>query len=355
MSDEQVRWQAAAGHGDEVLSAVDGPLGRIRLNRPRVINALDMASVDALRQVLADLAEDDSVQAVLIEGAGERGLCAGGDVRALREALLAGDAQVPVDYWEAEYAVDQRVAAFPKPYVAWMDGIVMGGGLGVSAHGSVRLATERTQLAMPEVIIGFFPDVGVLHLLARAPGETGTHLALTGSPVGGADAVVLGLADALVSSQSHERVVLALREDPSLDAEALTARVGRLEGEAADSWLKAQRGWIDECYAGDDAAVILERLRARPEPQAREAAETIAARSPHSVAVTLEALRRAASLDLAEVFAQDLALGPAFAHHPDFSEGIRAQLVDKDRSPRWTHASVADVPPAEVLAAFGDE
>ncbi|WP_131103284.1 enoyl-CoA hydratase/isomerase family protein [Ornithinimicrobium sufpigmenti] len=354
MSEEQVRWTPAAGHGDEVLYAVDGPLGRIRLNRPRAINALDQASVDSLRQVLTDWAADESVRAVLIEGAGERGLCAGGDVRALREAVVAGDVQLPVDYWEAEYAVNQLIADFPKPYIAWMDGIVMGGGLGVSTHGSVRLVTERTQLAMPEVIIGFFPDVGVLHLLARAPGQTGTHLALTGSPVSGADAVLLGLADAQVPRDAHARLVDALREDPTLDAAALTQLVGALGGDEAESWLQAQRGWVDECYAGDDAAEILERLRARPEPEAREAAETIASRSPHSVAVTLEALRRAASLDLAGVLAQDLSLGPAFARHPDFAEGVRAQLVDKDRSPRWTHASVADVPRAEVLTAFGD-
>lgn len=353
MSEEQLGWQPATGHGDEVLYAVDGPLGRVRLNRPRAINALDKASVDSLGQVLGEWASDDRVHAVLVEGAGERGLCAGGDVRALREAIVTGDERLPMDYWEAEYAVDQQVAAFPKPYVAWMDGIVMGGGVGVAAHGSVRLVTERTQLAMPEVIIGFFPDVGVLHLLARAPGETGTHLALTGSPVGGADAILLGLADVLVGSEAHGAVVAALREDPTLDAEALAARVGRLDGEAARSWLEAQRGWIDECYRGEDPVVILERLRARPEPEAREAAATIASRSPWSVAVTLEALRRAASLDLAGVFAQDLALGPAFVRHPDFVEGIRAQLVDKDRSPRWTHASVADVPREEVLAAFG--
>jgi enoyl-CoA hydratase len=353
MSEEQLTWEPAPGHGDEVLYAADGPLGRVRLNRPRAINALDRASVDSLRQVLAGWAEDGDIRAVFLDGAGERGLCAGGDVRALREAAVAGDERLPVDYWEAEYAVNRQVAAFPKPYVAWMDGIVMGGGVGVSAHGSVRLVTERTQLAMPEVIIGFFPDVGILHLLARAPGETGTHLALTGTPVGGADALTLGLADVLVAGDAHGQVLRALREDPSLNASSLAARVAP-PAEAAESWLEAQRGWIDECYAGDDAATILERLRARPEPEAREAAATIEARSPHSVAVTLEALRRAGALDLAGVFAQDLALGPAFVRHPDFAEGIRAQLVDKDRSPRWADDSVADVPRAQVLAAFGD-
>ncbi|WP_151523902.1 enoyl-CoA hydratase/isomerase family protein [Serinicoccus kebangsaanensis] len=359
MSDDaSLSWWPAAGHGDEVLYAVDGPLGRARLNRPRAINALDRASVDSLLHQLQEWATEDRIAAVVLDGAGERGLCAGGDVRALRDAVLAGRTQEAAGYWETEYAVDALVASYPKPYVAWMDGIVMGGGVGVSAHGSVRLVTERTRLAMPETIIGFFPDVAGLHLLARAPGETGTHVALTGAPVGGADAVDLGMADALVPSSAQGDVLGALREDPTLEATALastltTSATGQAFGDDTDSWLLAQRGWIDACYAGDDAAVILERLRGRPEPEAQEAAGLVAARSPHSVAVALEALRRAASMSVEEVLAQDLRLAQHFAGHPDFAEGVRAQLVDKDRQPRWQRGSVAEVTRDEVLAAFG--
>lgn len=370
--DAPLTWQPAEGHGDGVVYAVDGPLGRVRLDRPRAINALDRASVDSLLHQLRAWADDDRIHAVVLDGAGERGLCAGGDVRALREAVLAGRQQEALDYWEAEYAVDALVADYPKPYVAWMDGIVMGGGVGISAHGSVRLVTERTRLAMPEVVIGFFPDVAGLHPLSRAPGETGTHVALTGAPVGGADAVLLGMADAVVPSgeASQERVLAALREDPTRDATALAVvAAGRsatggseppTEPSPADeaasvqaSWLGQQRHWIDECYRGDDAGEILRRLREHPEPAAQEAAELVGSRSPHSVAVTLEALRRAGSMTVPEVLAQDLRLGPVFAAHPDFVEGVRAQLVDKDRQPRWQHASLADVTRAEVLAAFG--
>ncbi|ANS79075.1 3-hydroxyisobutyryl-CoA hydrolase [Serinicoccus hydrothermalis] len=373
MRDDDVllSWQPAPGHGEEVLYALDGPLGRVRLNRPRAINALDRASIDSLHQQLQAWADEDQVVAVVLDGAGERGLCAGGDVRALREAILEGREQEAVDYWEAEYAVDALVASYPKPYVAWMDGIVMGGGVGVSAHGSVRLVTENTQLAMPETIIGFFPDVAGLHPLSRAPGETGTHVALTGAPVGGADAVLLGMADALVPSASKGDVLAALRADPTLDAAGLASVVGgtgHTEGSSRPaptptehpsrpdptSWLEQQRDWIDACYVGEDAAAILERLRERPEPEAQEAADLVAARSPHSVAVALEALRRAATMSVEQVLAQDLRLGPVFASHPDFAEGVRAQLVDKDRRPRWQHESVADVPREEVLAAFGD-
>ena len=353
--DDDLAWVPAPGHGPEVVYAVDGPLGRARLNRPRAINALDRASIDSLHQQLTAWAADDSVSAVVLDGAGERGLCAGGDVRALRESVLAGRHEEAVDYWRAEYAVNALVAAYPKPYVAWMDGIVMGGGVGVSAHGSLRVVTERTQLAMPETIIGFFPDVGGLQLLAHAPGELGTHVALTGVPVAGDDALLLGTADVLVASDAKARVIEVLREDPGVSAPGLAAAVGSGPGAGAGrAWLQENRAWIDECYVGDDAAVIVQRLAASSEPGAGEAAAHIVARSPHSVTVTLEAIRRAASMTVEEVLAQDLALGPAFARHPDFAEGVRAQLVDKDRHPRWAHASVADVGRAEVLRAFGE-
>lgn len=358
-SDEQLSWAPAIGHGDEVLYAVDGPLGRVRLNRPRAINALDLASVESLRTQLAAWAHDPAVQAVFLDGAGERGLCAGGDVRALRDAVQVGDHAAAEHYWAVEYDVDRQVVDFPKPYVAWMDGIVMGGGVGVSAHGSVRLVTERTRLAMPEAIIGFFPDVGGLWFLANAPGELGTHVALTGAPVGAQDAVVLGMADEVVPAPAKEAVLEGLRADPRAGASELAERATQGQGWDAPpsvngSWLEANRAWIDECYAGDDAAVILGRLLTHETREAREAGALVAARSPHSVAVTLEAIRRAATMDVHEVLEQDTLLGAAFARHPDFAEGVRAQVVDKDREPRWADGSVADVTRAQVLAAFGE-
>jgi enoyl-CoA hydratase len=240
-----------------------------------------------------------------------------------------------------------------------MDGIVMGGGVGLSSHGSVRLVTERTRLAMPETIIGLFPDVGGTFLLSRAPGELGTYAALTGATLSGADAVLLGLADVVVPSSAKARVLAALREDPTTGPDALkdvrSDEDGLAEDEATPvAELPEHRAWIDACFAGHDAPTILERLRSRPEPAAAEAAEAIAARSPHSVAVTLEALRRAAGRTVEEVLEQDLVVGSHLAVHPDFAEGVRAQLVDKDRQPRWTHASLHDVTRAEVLAAFGE-
>lgn len=281
--DEQLTWEPAPGHNDEVLYAVDGPLGRVRLNRPRAINALTRAMVDSLKERLEAWWGDASVAAVVIDGAGERGLCAGGDVRAVRESVLAGRPAEASEFWRMEYAVNGLIAAYPKPYIAWMDGIVMGGGVGLSGHGSVRLATERTRVAMPETIIGLFPDVGGTYLLSRAPGELGTYAALTGTTLNGADAVELGLADVVVPSGAKDAVLAALRDDPSLGATALAEVVAKgsastgfgstvaAAGSAAGadmprSHLAQERNWIDECFTGDDASAIVERLRSHPEP-----------------------------------------------------------------------------------------
>lgn len=374
--DTDLSWSPAPGADhDEVIFAVDGPVGRIRLNRPRAINALTPAITTAMHRVLRDWADDPAIAAVFIDGAGERGLCAGGDVRGLREFILAGVPDDSTEFWDGEYQVNALIAAYPKPYVAWMDGVVMGGGVGVSSHGSLPVVTQRTKLAMPETIIGFFPDVGGLYFLSRAPGELGTYLALNGATVGGVDTLVVGMAQALVDADAKSAVLDLLRAEPTADAQrlvqvaggvtaaSLAGATGDLDGERPDvegsapelseSWLLAQREWIDACYQGSDAAAILTRLRERPEPEAQEAATQLAARSPFGVSVTLEALRRSASMDVNEVLAQDLQLSKTFAWHPDFTEGVRALLVDKDQSPQWLHASLTEVPRAEVLKAFG--
>lgn len=304
----------------ELLVEVVAGVGRIRLNRPRQINALTVPMMRALAGVLDDFAADDAVAAVELTGAGERGLCAGADVRALRErAVSGGDVR---EFFETEYAVDLQVAAFPKPYRAVMTGITMGGGLGLSAHGSVRVVDATSRLAMPETQIGLFPDVFMTPLLARMPGEVGTHLALTGASVNAADALRLGLADEA--------------DGPLPDPDpALAAR------------------WIDECYAGDDPAAILAMLENHADPAAREAGAELRRRSPLSVAVTLEALRRAAAVaSLPELLPQELGLAIRLATGPDFAEGVRAQLVDRDRDPHWSHRGVEDVSRAEVLGYF---
>lgn len=348
----------APGHTEDVLYAVSHRIGRVRLNRPRALNSLTTDMCASLLSQLRAWAADDAVGAVFIDGAGEKGLCAGGDVRALREMLVAGDHDAALHFWEVEYAVNALIADYPKPYVAWMDGVVMGGGVGVSSHGSTRLVTERAKVAMPETIIGLFPDVGGLYYLAHAPGELGTHVALTGLPVGPADAVVLGLADGVVAQSDKDRVLADLAAGLEAARPGGAEPAGGDEADASEpqvapaSDLEAQRGWIDECYAGSDAATILRRLQEHDDPAARAAGEVIATRSPHSIVVTLEAIRRAADMDVHQVLAQDTRLGPHFARHPDFHEGVRALLVDKDKNPQWADASVADVDADQVAAAF---
>ena len=306
--------------GPDILARADAGIGRIQLNRPRQINALTVPMMHAIAEALEVFAADDAVTSVELTGAGERGLCAGADVRALRElALTGGDVR---DFFETEYGVNLAIAGFGKPYRAVMTGITMGGGLGLSAHGSQRVVDGTSRLAMPETQIGLFPDVLMTPLLARMPGEIGTHLALTGAPINAADAVRLGLADEIAGG--------APSPDPALAA-----------------------GWLAECYAGDDPVEILGRLAGHADPAARETAAELRRCSPLSVAVTLEALRRAASIEhLPDLLPTELGLAIRLATGPDFAEGVRAQLIDRDRNPRWSHAAIEDVARAEVLSYF---
>jgi len=329
---------------DDVLYAREGHLGRILLNRPRVINVLNSQMVSSVLAQLEAWAQDETVAAVSLQGAGERGLCAGGDVRAQRTMAMDGTAD-PVDFWVHEYRMNAAIAGYPKPFVAFMDGIVMGGGVGISAHGSLRLVTERSRIAMPETAIGFSPDVGSLFLLSRAPGEMGTHLAMTGLSVGGADAISCGLADAMVASGEIPGLIARLAAGESLDA-----GVGSV---AVVGDLAAERDWIASCYAGDDPVAILRALQEHPAAGAQHSADVMKTRSPLAVCVAFEAIRRAGRMGtLAEVLEQDLLLGGSFAGSADFLEGVRALLVDRDNSPRWRHGSLEEVAAAEVAQMF---
>jgi enoyl-CoA hydratase len=330
---------------DEVVVRRDGRLGHILLNRPKAMNALTHGMVVTIAAVLADWATDDSVETVLISGAGERGLCAGGDIVAIYRQVQAGGNEA-ARFWADEYALNELISRYPKPYVAFMDGLVLGGGVGVSAHGSVRIVTERTRIGMPEVGIGFVPDVGGTFLLSRAPGELGTHLGLTGGMGSGADAVALGLADFFVPSESLDALAAALATEPAVDA------VARFAQEAPASPLEAERAWIDDCYSSDDALEILNRLDAST-AAARETAAIIRAKSPLAVSTTLASLRRASAIDtLAEVLNQEYRVSVRFAEGSEIIEGIRAQVIDKDRNPKWNPATLDDVEKADVDAFF---
>ena len=338
-----------AEHAAEVLFERRGHLGVITLNRPKAVNALNAGMVEAMLEQLTAWADDDAVATVLVRGAGDRGLCAGGDIVAIYRDMLAGGGAT-ADFWATEYRLNALISRYPKPYVALMDGLVLGGGVGISAHGSVRVVTERTRTGMPETTIGFVPDVGGTLLLSRAPGESGTHTALTGAHLSGADALFLGLADHFVPSEN----LPALAE--ALESSTADAAVGRFVQEPPASALAEQREWIDAAYAADDAEEILRRLQAAG-GEAADAAATIEAKSPTAVKLTLESLRRVRGLSLEETLAQEYRVGVRSLAGPDFREGIRAQVVDKDRNPQWKPASLAEVSPADVeryFAPLGD-
>lgn len=335
--------------GERVQVAVRGRLGHIRLNRPSKINALDLEMIAAVRAALSEWRGDGRIAAVLIDGAGERGLCAGGDIAAVYDGIR-GDLPAPQGFWADEYRMNLAIAQYPKPVVALMHGITFGGGVGIAAHASVRVVTDSSRLAMPETAIGLAPDVGGLYLLSRAPGELGTYAALTGARLGPGDAIAAGLADVFVPQVAFTELPRFLAAVTTADDAAAVVRRVSSPVPASALW-PACRPWIDECFRGDDAREILARLQSHPDEAARAAGATLAGMSPTAVAVTLRAIRRARTLSLAEVLQQDLVLSVRFAGHHDFPEGIRAQIIDKDRNPSWDPGSLDGVT-AEAVDEF---
>ncbi|MCV7381914.1 3-hydroxyisobutyryl-CoA hydrolase [Mycobacterium alsense] len=336
----------AAEATEDVLTRVANGVGVITLNRPKAINSLNQHMVDALRDVLTRWETDDAVRAVVLEGAGERGLCAGGDVVAVYRSARKDGVEVR-RFWRDEYLLNGQIGRFGKPYVSLMDGIVMGGGVGVSAHGNTRVVTDTSKIAMPEVGIGFIPDVGGAFLLSRAPGALGLYAALTGAPFSGSDAIAMGFADHYVPHSELGAFTAAII------AEGVDGALARHAVEPPPSELAAQRDWIDACFSGDTAQDIVAALRAHGSQPAAAAADLIATRSPIAVSVALEAVRRAAKLEtLEDVLVQDYRVSSASARSHDLVEGIRAQIIDKDRNPKWSPATLDEITAADVEAYF---
>lgn len=340
--------EASAGDASPtVVVRREGPVGHITLNRPRALNALTVEMVRVIAGALDAWSDDDRVRVVLLDGAGDHAFCAGGDIRVFRESALSGDPSRSETFWREEYHLNAQIASYPKPVVAIMDRIVMGGGIGLASHASHPVATDRVQVAMPEVGIGFVPDVGATYLLSRAPGELGTHLALTGQTVGAADAVLCGLARFIVPADDVPSLLARLR-DGSL-------RFGTTDTAVPAGELASAREWIDHCYAAESVTTILERLRASANPAARAAAETIETKSPTAVAVTLASLRRARELSsLEQCLDQEFRAACRMLDTADLPEGIRAAVVDKDRTPRWNPSASNRPQMREVEGYFAD-
>ena len=311
--------------GGELLATVRAGVATVTLNRPTALNALTLGMIRGLAEWLERWRRDDAIRTVVFRGAGERAFCAGGDIRALHDALRAGD-PLAKTFFEEEYALDFTIHTYPKTIVAYMDGIVMGGGMGISQGAALRIVGERTRMAMPETAIGLFPDVGGSYFLSRLPGQLGPYLGLVGPTLRAADAVYCGLADLDVGSAP------------------------------ATGELERLRPAIDLHFAHENVEAIIESLTRETRDEFREWAtktlEALAKRSPTLLKVTLQQLRRGASLSLAECFRMELNLINACMEQGDLLEGIRALLVDKDNQPRWNPPSLAEVAPAAVQRFF---
>ncbi len=297
-----------------------------------------------LSAALWEWRDDPSIHAVVIEGAGGRAFCAGGDIRAVRAASLAGQHDAIEAFFAAEYAVNQAIADYPKPYVSLIDGICMGGGIGVSVHGSARIATEAAMFAMPETGIALFPDVGATYLLPRLRGELGMYMALTGARLHGADAAYAGLATHFTDRETIAALPVALAKE----GVAVLADISR----PFEAPIAQHMDTINHCFSADSVAGIVERLETADTDWSRQTLATLRSMSPSAVLWTFQIVRAGAGRTLPECLHAELKLTRHVTKHPDFAEGVRAMVVDKDRTPRWSPSRLEDVDPAGIDRLF---
>ena len=336
----------------DLIARREGAAGIIRLNRPKALNALTLEMTREIAAALDAFAADPEVALIILEGAGERGLCAGGDIRGLYDsAKVKGD--LGKVFWREEYIVNARIAKYPKPYVAYMDGLVMGGGVGLAGHASHRIVTEKTKVAMPEVGLGFFPDVGGTWLLSRAPGELGTYFGLTGLTMNGADAVFSRLADVRISSGDWPalRTALAGLSDPT-DAWSVMKTIETFAAPDERGPVTGQRELIDRAFAHDTIEEIITALTLDSSEFAEATLKAMRDKSPRGLKVTLKLLRLArASGSLEECLSREYLAALEVFDSADFVEGVRAAIIDKDRNPTWQPPTVEQVTP-EIVARY---
>lgn len=326
----------------EVIVERRGTAGIIRLNRPKALNSLTIPMVRAISAALDEFAGEQSVVSVIVMGEGERGFCAGGDIRAIHLSGRAGDG-VAETFWREEFRLNHRIANYPKPYVALMDGITMGGGVGLSAHGRHRIVTERTRLAMPETGIGYFPDIGATWLLPHTPGESGTWIALTGLDINAADAIHTGLADYYMPSSRLGEAVERLSDLPAdSSSESLDAALRNLSDQPGEGRLQANSVMIDRAFRFSRVEDIVSALAQEQGEFAAETRRVMLTRSPTSLKLALRLLRAGRqSRTLGECLARELGACMQILHGADFYEGVRAAVIDKDRNPKWSPPTIA--------------
>ncbi|MEH2702290.1 MULTISPECIES: enoyl-CoA hydratase/isomerase family protein [Rhizobium] len=321
-----------------------GSAGIIRLSRARAINSLTIGMVRAISSALDAFEHDPAVATVVILGEGDRGFCAGGDIRALYESGRAGtpDAQI---FWREEFALTLRIARYPKPYIAFMDGVTMGGGVGISTHGRHRIVTERTRLAMPETGIGYFPDVGASWFLPRMPGETGTWIGLTGADVNSADAIFTGFADIQIQSDRLPELLTEMAElSLSTGSGACDTLFKKYRSEVPQGPVEQNRALIDRVFGFNSVEEIFSALADEPGEFAAQTHSVLSTRSPTSLKLALRLIREGAkSASLSQCLDRELNACREVLRTPDFYEGIRAAIIDKDRTPRWSPGRIDDV------------
>ncbi|MGE0238972.1 MAG: enoyl-CoA hydratase/isomerase family protein [Parvibaculaceae bacterium] len=332
---------------EDVLIRREGAAGRITLNRPKALNALNLPMTDAITAALIQWRDDDRIKHVVIDGAGGRAFCAGGDIRAVYD-IIPTDPEYPRAYWRAEYRLNAMIARYGKPYVALMDGFCLGGGVGLSAHGSHRIVTERSGIGMPETAIGFTPDVGGSWLLARAPGHAGEYMAATAYRMNAADAIHAGFADTAIRADDIPAFVAALCA--GCQASETAQRFATYPG-ASD--LAARQADVDLVFGTETIQEAARRLEAKNGPWAEETLKKIVAHSPIALAAAHYSVRKARGFSRVE---ESLDHEYRYAHRAvglhDFREGVRALLVDKDGKPHWRPAGLDDVRIIDVVALF---
>ena len=335
---------------EDLLSERRGRAGVITLNRPKALNALTLGMVHGIVEALWSFGADPEVAHVVVRQTGERAFCAGGDIRVQHDAGKAGRFDEMMGFYRDEYRMNRMIKRYAKPYIALIDGIVMGGGAGISVNGAYRVGTEKLMFAMPEVGIGFFPDVGGTYFLPRLPGRTGLYLALTGERIGVADALWCGLVTQYVPSAELPRLTEALAG--TSDALPVLKSFARTPGPSA---LAEKAPEIDRLFGGKSLAEVLAALAdasAKGSVFARETETRIRARSPTSVAVTFEQVRRGGALDFEDCMRLELRIADHIVRGPDFYEGVRAVILDKDNAPRWNPATIEALSSGRIEAHF---
>ncbi|MBC3937199.1 enoyl-CoA hydratase/isomerase family protein [Undibacterium sp. CY7W] len=346
---------------DYLLTSVHNHIGYITLDRPKALNSLSLDMVRGITAALMAWRDDPQIRAVVLQSSSEKALCAGGDIRFFYDVGAAsprGDSALLEDFFTEEYALNHLIHFYPKPYIALMNGVVMGGGMGIAQAGPqscVRIVTERTKMAMPEVNIGLFPDVGGGYFLSRTPGQCGSYLGLSGEVIGAADALYAGLADVFIPSAELPALMQLLHTSDSTDLRAQIhqfAAAYRDQADPAGSQLAQQRDLIDTVFSADSVSNVMQALREEGSDFAQKTANTMAKRSPLMMCVTLEQLRRSASMTVSECLRMERDMVRHCFKHGEVLEGVRALVVDKDNTPAWSPASLDAVSRDQVLSFF---